>query len=545
MNQRLRKIVPLLLIVALAAFLRFYKLVDLPAGLHGDEAVSGIEARRILQVGSIGPYSPLALGQPSGPLYISTIPLKLFGNTVFAMRSLTAFIGTLTVVLLYFVLRRPFGAATALIGAALLAIANWHIHYARIGFPLEAWPFCVLLAAWAFSEAAHRAKWYWWAATGAAVGLGIYSYNAHSVFVAIISLCVFVYILVGKAFARRQRATWAAAYAGTLALLATPMVLYAANPRNHYFQHFRIVSLFQQEEWTSLESPFSKVVLLAQRYIQFWDRLSWHPSIDSADGIGVGVIVPMPMLILMLVGIAISWRRHRENVLVWLGTAVIAVMPVAVVITTDGMARRTFAMVPFLVMFAAIAFVAMWQWAVQPAPQRRRVLAIATVASLAFLTVLQNLEVYFRQFAQSRANGWVFTQELTDASLWMRRLPSAYYVYFYSDRWAHDYPTRLYLSPFTRIENRSREFSNPSEFSLTSDHAKGIPAFVLLGEYQRYLPDVQEMYPGGTVVTGKRIAWKPRLAPEGTSQYSFVVYLPEGPVKDPVDSNSISQAWVP
>jgi hypothetical protein len=281
-----------------------------------------------------------------------------------------------------------------------------------------------------------------------------------------------------------------------------------------------------------------------QRYVQFWDRLSWHPHFDGGDGTGVGAIVPMSMLLLMLAGIVIGWRRHRDDVLVWLGLAVVVLMPIASVITTDGLARRTFAMQSFLVMFAAIALVAMWQWATQQVP-RRRFLATATVASLAFVTVLQNLEVYFRQFAQSRVNSWVFTEELTDASLWMRQLPSAYYVYFYSDRWAHDYPTRLYLSPFTRIENRSREFNDLDEWSFASDHAKGIPAFVLLGEYQRYLPDLQEMYPGGTVVTGKPTPWKPRSAPEGTTQYSFVVYLPEGPVKNPVDSAGISRAWVP
>src|SRR4028119_1110601 len=102
-NQPLRKLLPLLLVVALATFLRFYKLSDLPLGLHGDEAVSGLEARRILQQGSIGPYSHLALGQPSGPLYLFTIPLKLFGNTIFALRALTALVGTCTVLLLYFV----------------------------------------------------------------------------------------------------------------------------------------------------------------------------------------------------------------------------------------------------------------------------------------------------------------------------------------------------------------------------------------------------------------------------------------------------------
>ena len=31
----------------------------------------GLEARRILDRGSIGPYSPTALGQPDGPMYLA------------------------------------------------------------------------------------------------------------------------------------------------------------------------------------------------------------------------------------------------------------------------------------------------------------------------------------------------------------------------------------------------------------------------------------------------------------------------------------------
>jgi hypothetical protein len=217
-------------------------------------------------------------------------------------------------------------------------------------------------------------------------------------------------------------------------------------------------------------------------------------------------------------------------------------MPIASVITTDGLARRTFAMLPFLVMFAAIGLVAMSQWALRQTLRPRRLLAIATIVGFALLTLAQNMDVYFRQFAQSRPNTWIFTEELTDASLWMRQLPSTYYVYFYSDRWSRDYPTRLYLSPFARIENRSREFG---EWSLTSTHAKGIPAFVLLGEYRRYIRDLQEMYPGGTTVTGKPIKWKAAAPLEETQNYTFIVYLPEGPLKHPVDSKSISRAWVP
>ena len=99
------------LLFAGAAWLRFWHLVDIPGGFHGDEAVAGLEAGRILREGSIGPYSPLALGQPSGPLYLVALPVRLFGHTIWAVRAVSELLGTLTVVLLYFGLRRTSGRA--------------------------------------------------------------------------------------------------------------------------------------------------------------------------------------------------------------------------------------------------------------------------------------------------------------------------------------------------------------------------------------------------------------------------------------------------
>src|SRR5579884_1308375 len=175
-------------ILLIAAALRFWHLTSLPAGLHGDEAWTGIEGRRILREGWIGPCSPSALGQPSGPLYVTAVAVWLFGNTIFAVRLVPALMGLLTIAALYVVIRRNLGTWAALAGAALLALMDWHIHFSRIGFPLAAWPLTVVLAAGALMEALRTQDWRWWAAAGALTGLGIYAYNADPVFVAIVGL---------------------------------------------------------------------------------------------------------------------------------------------------------------------------------------------------------------------------------------------------------------------------------------------------------------------------------------------------------------------
>src|SRR3712207_6029897 len=63
----------LAIVLGVALLLRVYQLSTLPSGLHGDEAVAGLEAQRILRDGYIGPYTPRALGFPAGPLYLTAL----------------------------------------------------------------------------------------------------------------------------------------------------------------------------------------------------------------------------------------------------------------------------------------------------------------------------------------------------------------------------------------------------------------------------------------------------------------------------------------
>ena len=144
-------------LTGVAALLRLIELTGIPGGLHGDEAVAGLEAQRVLHDGSIGLYSRLAAGQPTGPLYLDALSVKLFGNTALAVRLVPALLGTLTIPLLYVVVRRSLGRQLAALAALLFAVMQWHIHFARIGFPLEAWPLVAVAATGACSKRSVRA----------------------------------------------------------------------------------------------------------------------------------------------------------------------------------------------------------------------------------------------------------------------------------------------------------------------------------------------------------------------------------------------------
>lgn len=148
MQTRTWKLALLAVVLALAAFLRIYDLSDLPAGFFCDEAGLGYNAYTIANYGSDenGRAFPLffwsfgvSYKNPAF-IYAAAIPVKIFGNTVFAVRLTSALFGIGTVFALFLLGRSLMGYWLGIFAAFLLAIAPWHVHFSRIAFELVAFP---------------------------------------------------------------------------------------------------------------------------------------------------------------------------------------------------------------------------------------------------------------------------------------------------------------------------------------------------------------------------------------------------------------------
>lgn len=106
--------------IAGAVLLRVYRLGDLPPGLHGDEAAHGLEALRIGKEGWIGVWSPVALGQPAGPLYVFALFVNWAPNEIWSVRLGAALLGIATLPVFFLFCRRLLNTRAALIGTVLL-----------------------------------------------------------------------------------------------------------------------------------------------------------------------------------------------------------------------------------------------------------------------------------------------------------------------------------------------------------------------------------------------------------------------------------------
>jgi hypothetical protein len=131
--------IALCLILALSVFVRFYQLSTTPSGFHIDEAIIADNAYSIMQTGkdTDNNFLPLQTEQfgdynPTGYAYLAILPIKILGLTIFAARSVGAFLSVLTVLGVFFLAYSIFEKKSlSLLSALFVALSPWDIVLSR------------------------------------------------------------------------------------------------------------------------------------------------------------------------------------------------------------------------------------------------------------------------------------------------------------------------------------------------------------------------------------------------------------------------------
>lgn len=132
----------LVIIIALASFLRLWQLGNVPISPDWDEVALGYDAYSIIKTGrdEFGNFLPVVLRsfddyKPALYTYLTIPSVLIFGLTAFATRLPSAIFGILTVLAVYFLVKELFKRLDiALLSAFLLSISPWHIQFSRIAF---------------------------------------------------------------------------------------------------------------------------------------------------------------------------------------------------------------------------------------------------------------------------------------------------------------------------------------------------------------------------------------------------------------------------
>ena len=189
----------LILIIILAAILRFCNITDVPVSLYWDEASLGYNAYSIATTlrDEHGEFLPIrrfiAFGdyKPPGYIYAAAASIKLLGLSEFSVRLPSAIAGTLLVVVCYFLTLELFrNKKLALVSSTLLAISPWSLQMSRAAFEANLATLFSGAGILFFIFGVNRKKIIHYFLSSLFLILSMYTFNSHRVFVPFITFAL-------------------------------------------------------------------------------------------------------------------------------------------------------------------------------------------------------------------------------------------------------------------------------------------------------------------------------------------------------------------
>ena len=504
------ELIAVVLLTTVAAFLRVYRLEEIPAGFHGDEAWTGIEGLRILKEGWIGPYSTSALGQATGPFYLTALLIWLLDASKTTVRLSMGLFGIATIPAAHLLLRLGFGRWVALFGTTALTVSYWHLHFSRLGFGVVALAFASTAAAaallWAMRtydsgrpEARGKNVWSWLAA-GALLGMVPYTYFAFPTFLAAVAVVLLVFFLLQRDLLWRKLLRLSLLALG-MAFSAAPVLLFAFRSPSVYFGRMNQKSLWDYYEFTEADGFVERFGFVIERaWDSFWLLLR-NPRMDGVDGIGGVGALDVGVAVFAYFGLAASIRKWRSPPHLFAMLVVLAAL--SGLVLTDpsaGSMRRSITAIPWVFGLAGIGAVTIVRLAYRTLGDWGRTAALGAAALVLLWSGLWNLSYYFIELPRTSTFQWTFPTGYFEALEAVNSFDDPGTIYYYSGQRRFRYETIQFLYPNNRGIDRSREFGT---FDLEKLDP-GPVTYLLEGQYMGEIDRIMEMYPGGELIVDDR-----------------------------------------
>ncbi|MDM8518997.1 hypothetical protein QUF64_03055 [Anaerolineales bacterium HSG6] len=140
----------LLGVIALATFLRYWKIGEVPPGFNSDEAVGAVGALTTLREGLQYSYEGQGGGGALG-FYFAAAFFYIFGPSIETIRGLAAWAGVVSIFVNYWAVREMFrleglnrARSIAILSTVGLSVSLWHLAASRIAFAGIGVPFLML-----------------------------------------------------------------------------------------------------------------------------------------------------------------------------------------------------------------------------------------------------------------------------------------------------------------------------------------------------------------------------------------------------------------
>lgn len=518
------EVAALAVLTSIAFALRAVNLDGVPYTLGGDEAWHGLLARQVLSGELRNPFIMGYMSMPTFFYWPVSWSLWLVGDTVVGLRTPAVLVGTLTVPVLFFLVRDLWGKRTAFLAAGFLTAYDYHIHYSRLGANNVWDPLFVTLVLWLVNrglaqslarkdgsglvggQGSYRALI--WA--GLAMGLSAYFYTgARLLPVLVIVYLGFIWFQQCTSRAessRRWRLPWRSLLLLVLAFLIVggPILSFAMSHPDEWNARINQVGILQSG-WLEREPELtgkSTAQILVEQFLRavgafhvYPDRTMWYGAERPLLGFVAGIFALLGM------GWAlVHWRERRYFlILIWFWSVVISG---GMLTESPPSSQRLVIAIPAVALFVAsgVEQVVRLLWRLLNLDHRWRE---ATMGFLVLLMAVGSVAYYFVEFTPSHRYGTDNGYTATLIGRYLRTQDEDVYVYLFgAPRIYWNFGTMEFLAPSVEGQDVIEPLQGPPD--IVDGEAAAAPGatsrsvmFVFLPERIGELELVRQALPGG------------------------------------------------
>lgn len=457
-------------IVIVAALLRFYQLgINAPA-LSWDEVAWGYNAYTLGidgkdEFGHFLPYTSfVSFGDYKPPVYayLTVVPLWLFGLTSFAVRFPSAFFGTLTVLVTYFLVKELFGnreikkksswnevEMLALSTAFIMAVSPWHIMLSRAAFEANVATFFIVTGVWLFLYSMRKRSWLLILSVACFI-ISIYTFNSAR----IVAPLLFITLLLGniKSLLRIKKTLVTALIVGIILLL--PIVTFLISPEAklryaevNIFSDLSIVTTANQEVANDHNAWWSKIIhnrriAYSREFLKhYFDNFNpdflfikgdENPKFSMQD-VGQLYLWDLPFIV---IGTLFLFKKREGKwwiIPLWL---LIGVIPAAVAKQTPH-ALRIESLLPMWQILTSYGFVTVVQ-----SVKRQQKIVVSTIIFVLLIFIGYFLHGYYTHYPKEYSREWQYGYK--EALAYVKANQNHYDSIFISDRLERGYIYTLF-----------------------------------------------------------------------------------------------------
>ena len=506
-------ILPLMLTL-IAFFLRAFAADRIPILLTGDEGSSGISATAFVRGEINNPFIVGWFSFPSLYFLIQSLSIRLFGQTIQALRVTSALAGALTVTATYFTARILFDRRTALVSGIFLAAYSYHINFSRIGLN-NIWDglwYTIVIGA----------LWYGWeheeikafVLAGLCLGIAQYFYPSGRILIIPIVLWFLIMAVVnGKKF-KRVFPNIVILFLISLVVLLPLGIFYIHHP-NEFMAPFNRVTLFGPILDSMVEASHQPVwLILLKQVVDGLGAFTFLP-LNAWYTPGIPLLLPLPAS-LFLLGILILLVRNYRDRFPLLALWIITFGLIGGFSESTPAAQRYIAAAPVCALLVGFGLSELIGFLERLWPRLDRVLYGVTIA-IAIFTAAYELYFYFVVYTSDTVNEWshsagMVAQRLADQ---LKGKPADLEVVFFGQPLMGYYsiPSLQYLVP----NIQGVDATIPWDPQSTSDiQNRNHLFFVFLPGNESAIQPVEASYPGGKLYK--------QIASDGNTLYYYYEY---------------------